>query len=185
MISWEKGARLLNLPGGKNKMLKKNAKNEFRSRAFVFRATHFASLFFSYFKIEKLYIIWFYSNFVFTMFSTINIQTLYFETLLQHTFIFFSSSQKQKTKFQMAIEKYLQQYRVVYKQFGWGIFLIISTDFVGINSFSVKIELLSKWLVCVALLSLLLLLLLLLLLSHLLEVSDVLHWITAHQCSFL
>lgn len=30
----------------------------------------------------------------------------------------------------MAIKKYLQQYRVVYKQFGWGIFLIIEPDFI-------------------------------------------------------
>lgn len=39
----------------------------------------------------------------------------------------------------MPIKKYLQQYRVVYKQFGWGIFLIIVPDFCIENSFSVKI----------------------------------------------
>lgn len=54
------------------------------------------------------------------------------------------------------IGKYLQQYRVVYKQFGWGIFLIIGPDFGGKNSFSVRIEMVSNWLIgvclCVALL---------------------------------
>lgn len=69
--------------------------------------------------------------FVFTMFSTINIQTLYFETRLQHTHTFFIFHENKKQKFQMAIVKYLQQYRVVYKQFGWGIFLIIGPDFGG------------------------------------------------------
>lgn len=109
-------------------------KNEIRSRAF-FSYYYTFCIFFLFQKLRNLRISFdFMFNVVVAFSSSLILQCSLRLIFKRSTLkcscntIFFSLFTKTK---QQMIKKYLQQYRVVYKQFGWGIFLIIEPDFGG------------------------------------------------------